>query len=139
MIATCTGNLSGYWDWAENDGYIPAGAVISDIKDMSKYLDSYLSSENSYARKALKPIKKVDANNLFYLKRGIQIDEIGMTWIYDSEHHLYWHNGGTGNYNSYIAMNDDFTRGVVILCNYGPDKKIPATVIGAKMMNESQE
>lgn len=135
-VASCTGNLSGYWDWAEKDGYIPAGAIISDIEDMSKYLNFCMTSDKSYARMPFTTIKKVDANISFYTSMGIYIDELGMTWIRDTKHHLYWHNGGTSNYNSYIALSEDYSTGIVILSNYGPDKKIPVTVIGAKMMTE---
>ena len=47
-IATGTGNLSGYWKWNENDGYIPSGAIISNIEDMSKYLETLITSEEEY-------------------------------------------------------------------------------------------
>lgn len=133
-VATCKGNLDGYWDWAEDDGYIPAGAVISNITDMTAYLEFVMTSDEEYVNRVLKTVKQVDYSNFFYSKMGIQLDSVGLTWIHDTKNHLIWHNGGTSNYNSYIAMNEDRTKGIVMLSNYGPDSKIPVTVIGARMM-----
>ena len=36
------GNLSGYWNWAEDDAYIPAGALISTADDMAIYARALL-------------------------------------------------------------------------------------------------
>ncbi len=135
-VASCEGNLSKYWDWGKGDGYIPAGAVISDIKDMATYLNYYMTAGDSYAQMPFQPLKQINANNSFNVSMGIRCDEIGMTWIHDTEQHLYWHNGGTSHYNSHIAINEDFTKGIVLLSNYGPTENFPVTVIGAKMMSE---
>lgn len=136
-VASCKGNLKGYWDWAKDDGYIPAGAVISDIIDMSKYLNYYLTSKSTYARMPFELLKTINYSNILYTNIDIHLDKIGMSWIYDSKNKLYWHNGGTSKYNSYIAINEDFSKGIVVLCNYGPMEKIPVTVIGARMMLNS--
>lgn len=135
-VATSDGNLSNYWNWKPDDGYIPAGAVISNIDDMAQYLNIYMTSNEEYILRPLQSMKKVDANTFFNNKMGIRIDEIGMTWIHDTDNKLIWHNGGTSHYNSYIAMKEDRSKGIVILSNYSPDYKIPVTVIGAKIMNE---
>lgn len=135
-VASCRGSLSGYWDWKRDDGYIPAGAVISDITDMASYLKLCMEAEETYLRRPFERLQSIDGNNFFYTKIGIYLDEIGMTWIHDTKNHIIWHNGGTSNYNSYIAMNEEGTKGIVILSNYGPDKKMPVTVIGAKLMQE---
>ena len=58
-IAIGTGNLSGYWKWNENDGYIPAGAIISNIEDMSKYLETLITSDEDYIIKTQEPLKDV--------------------------------------------------------------------------------
>ncbi len=35
-ISDGTGDLNGYWQWKEDDAYLAAGAIISDIEDMMK-------------------------------------------------------------------------------------------------------
>ena len=59
-----------------------------------------------------------------------------MAWMIDSENNIVWHNGATSNFNSYIAFNKEKNIGIVILSNLSPNKKIPTTVIGSKMMKE---
>lgn len=134
--ASGTGNLSGYWNWKEEDGYIPAGAIISDIEDMALYLSYYMNPEHTYISDTYSELKSINANNPMYEKLNIRMDKIGMTWLIDEKNNIIWHNGGTSNFNSYIAFNKDKDIGVVVLGNTSPNKKIPMTVIGAKLMKE---
>ena len=135
-VAISTGNLNGYWNWKNNDAYIPAGAIISNIEDMAKYLDFYLNAKEAYVVNTYKSLKKINANNFVYEKMGIRMDEIGMGWIIDTQSNVVWHNGATSNFNSYIGFNKDENIGVVILANLSPDRKIPMTVIGPQIMKE---
>lgn len=135
-VATCTGNLKGYWNWKQDDGYIPAGAIISNIEDMSKYLEFYMNFNTDYINNTSKELKEIYANNFMYEKMNINMDKIGMAWIIDEKNDIIWHNGGTSNFNSYIAFNKEKNIGVVILSNISPYKKIPMTAIGAKIMKE---
>ena len=41
-VAKLNGNLNNYMNWKQDDGYIPAGAIISNISDMAEYLNMYL-------------------------------------------------------------------------------------------------
>ncbi|MDO5569709.1 MAG: serine hydrolase domain-containing protein [bacterium] len=135
-VATSKGNLNGYWNWKADDGYIPAGAIISDIKDMSNYLNLYLESEESYITNTYIPIKDIKSNNYMYDKLDINMDKIAMTWMIDTENKFIWHNGATSNFNSYIAFNKEKKIGIILLSNLSPNKKIPMTVIGTTMMKE---
>ncbi|MDV4152282.1 serine hydrolase domain-containing protein [Clostridium sp. AL.422] len=135
-VATCNGNLKGYWNWKQDDGYIPAGAIISNIEDMAKYLDLYMASNTDYINNTSKEFKAINSNNFMYEKMNINMDKIGMAWIIDTKNNIIWHNGGTSNFNSYIAFNKKKKIGVVILSNISPSKKIPMTAIGAKIMTE---
>lgn len=136
-VATGTGNLDGYWSWKEDDGYIPAGAVISNIEDMAQYLKYYMDGGEDYIGRAYAELKTINANNPIYEKLNIHMDKVGMTWMLDEKNNIVWHNGGTSNFNSYIAFNKDKDIGVVVLGNTSPYKKIPMTVIGAILMKES--
>ena len=67
---------------------------------------------------------------------GIRLDEIGMAWIIDRENGVVWHNGGTGDYNSYLGFSPETGTAVVILSNLSPSYRIPATVLGVKLLSE---
>ena len=95
--------------------------------------------ENPLFADCHKSLKKVDASNKMSKSIGINIDEIGMSWIIDTENNFLWHNGGTGHYNSYLGINKKTGTGVVVLANYSPMSKIPATVIGIKLLKELDE
>lgn len=135
-VALSTGNLSGYWNWKEDDGYIPAGAIISNIEEMAQYLKYYMNAEDNYISKTYVELKSINANNAIYEKMNIRMDKIGMTWLIDEKNNIIWHNGGTSKFNSYIAFNKNKKIGVIVLGNTSPIKKVPMTVIGADLMNE---
>ena len=135
-VAICKGNLDKYWNWKKDDGYIPAGAIISNIEDMAKYLQIYLNSDEKYIVNTYTPKKEIHVDNYMYNKLDINMDEVAMAWMIDSEKNFVWHNGATSNFNSYIAFNKEKNIGIVILSNLSPNKKIPVTVIGGKMMKE---
>ena len=135
-IATGTGNLSGYWKWNENDGYIPAGAIISNIQDMSKYLETLITSDEDYVIRMQEALKEVNAKNDIYSMFDVNVDSVGMTWMIDNKNDIIWHNGSTTNFNSYIGFNREKKVGVVILSNISPQKDVNMTLIGNKIMHE---
>lgn len=128
------GDLTNYWEWKDQDSYIPAGAVISDISDMLEYVRMQIESPLAYFEKGHEPLKVIDASSESYINMGIRMDEIGMSWIIDSEKNIIWHNGGTGDYNCYVGFNTDTQTAVVILSNLPPDYRIPAIVLGVKLL-----
>lgn len=136
-VAKQSGNLSDYWDWKDNDGYIPAGAIISNIEDMTSYLNIFLANKLAYASNTYAKIKDINANSASYEKMNIRLDGIGMTWILDDKNGIVWHNGATTNFNSYIGFTNDKRKGVVILSNLSPNNKIPMTVIGTKILTST--
>lgn len=135
-IATGTGNLSGYWKWNENDGYIPSGAIISNIEDMSKYLETLITSDENYVINVAEPLTDINVENEIYNMRDVNIDSVGMTWMIDNKNNIIWHNGSTTNFNSYIGFNRKKKIGVVVLSNISPQKDINMTLIGNKIMHE---
>ena len=135
-VAIGKGNLEKYWNWKNEDGYIPAGAIISNIEDMAEYLKIYLNNENQYSIDTYNSRKEINVSNYMYNKLDINTDKIAMAWMIDSKNNFVWHNGATSNFNSYIAFNKEKNIGIVILSNLSPNKKIPTTVIGSKMMKE---
>ena len=66
----------------------------------------------------------------------INMDSIGMAWIHDDKNGIVWHNGGTGNYICYLGFLPKEGITVVVLSNLSPNRRIPATVLGAKLLLE---
>jgi CubicO group peptidase (beta-lactamase class C family) len=131
-----SGNLKGYWKWKSDDGYIPAGSIISNIDDMASYLNVYLSDSVPYADNTYSKLKQLNATAGLNEKFNVRIDGIGMTWILDDVNDIVWHNGATTNFNSYMGFTKDKSKGVVILSNLNSNDKISMTVIGAKLLIE---
>ena len=135
-VAIGKGNLSGYWKWNEDDGYIPTGAIISNIEDMSKYLETVITSDESYIIKTQEPLTDVRAVNDIYNMFDINVDKVGMTWMIDNKNDIIWHNGSTTNFNSYIGYNKEKKVGVVVLSNISPKSDVNMTFIGNKILHE---
>lgn len=138
-VAVCNGNLDNYWAWKENDGYIPAGAIISNIESMAKYLNMYLTSNDEVVTNTYKVLKTINATDKTYEQLDIRMDQAGMTWMIDNINDIIWHNGATSNFNSYIGFDKNRQYGVVVLSNLSPNKDIPSTVIGPKIIMEIKE
>ncbi len=135
-VAIGKGNLSGYWKWNEDDGYIPTGAIISNIEDMSKYLETLITSDESYIIKTQEPLTDVRAVNDIYNMFDINVDKVGMTWMIDNKNDIIWHNGSTTNFNSYIGYNKEKKVGVVVLSNISLKSDVNMTFIGNKILHE---
>lgn len=133
-VAGQSGNLTKYWKWKANDGYIPAGSIISNIRDMASYLNMYMSGVKDYKEMTYAKIKEINANNAVYEKMNIRMDSVGMTWMIDEQNNIVWHNGATSDFNSYIGFTKDKKKGVVVLSNLNANDKISMTVIGAKLL-----
>lgn len=138
QISEQNGDLGKYWDWNDDDAYLAAGAITSDIADMLAYAQMQLD-KNEYFADCQVSLRVIDASTEQYKMLGINIDEIGMAWIIDNENNIIWHNGGTGDYNSYLGFDPTTGTAVVILSNLSPDYRIPATVLGVKALNELRQ
>ena len=90
--------------------------------------------EKSYFKQCHESLKEINGTTEKYKIMDLNIDEIGMAWIIDKENNIIWHNGGTDNYNSYIGFNPETGTSVVILSNLSPNDRIPATVLGIKLI-----
>ena len=134
-ISEKDGDLKHYWDWEPNDAYLSAGAITSNIMDILCYAQMQLSGDPRFVQ-CHKSLKTINATTERYRMLGIHMDEIGMAWIIDNENGFIWHNGGTGHYNSYLGFCPETDTAVVILSNLSPDDRIPATVLGIKLLQE---
>jgi len=138
-VSNSSGDLEKYWDWAENDSYIPAGALSSTIEDMLKYAQIQMDGTNTNISGTHEMLAEVNASSAQYKKMNIHIDSIGAAWIIDKHNGIIWHNGGTGHYNSYIGFDKENKIAVVILSNLPPNYRIPATVMGIRLLVDLQK
>lgn len=128
-------DFEGNWVWETDDAYIPAGAVVSDITDMLLYAEEQLG-ENSTLNMCHQTLKTIQASNKWDRMRGICVDEIGMSWMIDTENGIIWHNGGTGKHTSYLGFCPEKHTAVVVLSNLSLEEEIQTTTIGFKKLME---
>lgn len=102
-----------------------------DEKQMTESAKRYIESlfKDDYSGHDAEPTDQ-------YKAMGIFMDEIGMAWVIDTENGIVWHNGGTGDYNCYLGFKPESGEAVVILSNLSPNYRIPATVLGTKLLSE---
>lgn len=129
------GDLGNYWEWNNDDAYLAAGAITSNILDMLAYARMQLD-EYMYFADCHEKLKEINASSDQYTMLGINMDEIGMAWIIDKKNGIIWHNGGTGHYNCYLGFNPEVDVAVIVLSNLSPNYRIPATVLGIKAFEE---
>ncbi len=138
-VSRMSGDLGNYWAWSESDAYMPAGALISNIHDMMIYVQMQMAEEPSYLSMAHDALAKANGSSSMNEKMGIRIDSVGIGWMIDDQHKIVWHNGATGNFNSYIGFDKDNGIGVVVLSNLPPRYRIPATVMGIALLADLQK
>ena len=138
-ISEASGDLTDYWDWAKNDAYLPAGGLTSTIDDMLKYAQKQMQALPEYLSETHNVLAEINATSSAYAKMNIHMDSVGATWMIDNTNNIVWHNGGTGDFNSYLSFDLDRQIAVVVLSNLPPNHRIPATVIGVKLLNDLQK
>jgi CubicO group peptidase (beta-lactamase class C family) len=100
-----------------------AGAVVSTLPDLQKYAQAYLM--------AMKPT--ADPRFALSLKPQRQLSPemaIAMGWMFEDSH-IYWHNGQTAGFSSFIALDLTRQRAVILLSNVAID----VTESGQLLMN----
>ncbi|RRO25121.1 serine hydrolase domain-containing protein [Flavobacteriaceae bacterium 14752] len=87
-----------------------AGAILSNVEDMSKFALAQFDKNNVELQLTQKPTFEVSENM-----------KIGLAWhIINSEKgesQFIFHNGGTGGYTSSIALDTNRKNGIIILSN----------------------
>jgi CubicO group peptidase (beta-lactamase class C family) len=93
------------------DGYAPAGGVVSSSGDLALLLQSRL---RGIGVEALAPQRDFEGG-----------DKIGMFWITSplrgTDHAMVWHDGGTGGYRSFVGLDLERKRAVVVLSDVAAD------------------
>lgn len=128
----------GFWEWHSEDVYLSSGGITSTIEDMTTYLRLQMSGTLACLEQGQRVYHKVSHPNRRLETMNIRTDAVGLTWMIDEMNGFYWHNGGTSAFNSYIAFDTNSNIGIVILSNASPKYRIPATVMGPKLMMEQR-
>jgi CubicO group peptidase (beta-lactamase class C family) len=103
--------MVGFYRWSVI--FAPAGVIKSNLHDMMIYLKENIDYNNSILKDALALTKK----------RTFMVNEhlyLGLGWhltIDGNGDEIYWHNGGTRGFSSFIAFNNSSKDGVVVLIN----------------------
>ena len=69
-ISDRSGDLKNYWEWSKSDAYMPAGALLSNITDMMKYVQIQMLEEPEYLSIAHEPWAEVNAAAASYRENG---------------------------------------------------------------------
>ena len=101
------------WDIAVLTG---AGALRSDADDMVKFIAAELGLQASPLTAAMQDTQRFRAANSPKM-------DMGLGWFIDkrNEPPIWWHNGGTAGYRTFVGFRPATKTGVVVLANTGLD------------------
>lgn len=128
-------DFDGNWIWESDDAYLSAGAVVSDITDMLLYANAQLGKDPALTM-CHQALKQINASDKWDRMGGFGINEIGMSWMIDSENGIIWHNGATGMHTSYLGFCPEKNTAVVVLSNLSQNGDLETTTIGYKKLME---
>jgi serine-type D-Ala-D-Ala carboxypeptidase/endopeptidase len=95
------------WDW---DVFAGAGALRSDIQDMTRFLAANMGLIDTPLYESMKKTQEEQCS--FTDKQGL-----GWIIIEQNDSTIIWHNGGTFGCHSFIGFDPKNKKGVVILSN----------------------
>lgn len=118
-ISTEFHDLDNYERFTEDDGYLPAGQVTSNVEEMMDYIAIQLERNHAI----------LEENITEYP----ELKHIGYAWV-KHDNGIIWHNGGTAHFNSFLAFHPETQSGIIVLVNTAIEEDITATSIGNQMM-----
>lgn len=98
-----------FWKWKNDNPYIAAGGLVSNVTDMLTYISHQIESDKGYIRAAHRICESSVS-----LKRNLACC-IG--WHTYKKSNQLWHVGGVGTFRSSIVVNRARRIGVVVLGN----------------------
>ena len=102
------GQDAANWEFQSLAG---AGAILSSVKDLTKFLQANFNTEDPAIKLQQTPTAKLNF-----------MDQVALGWMVQkhkitNDRTWHWHNGGTGGYSSAMVMDTDAKTGVVVLSN----------------------
>jgi CubicO group peptidase (beta-lactamase class C family) len=101
------GRPASNWDFRALEG---AGALRSTVRDLLAYLRIHIGGTGHPLEEALH-----DTHRIWHEEPGGRA--LGIAWFWERRLNLFWHNGGTGGYSSFVGFNKENGTGVVLLAN----------------------
>lgn len=101
-----SGKPTSNWDL---EVLAPAGAILSSVEDLSKYAMANLDTTNQ--------VFNLQRTKTFQINKSMGV---ALGWHIITEENggqFYWHNGGTGGYTSFLAIDTQKQIAIVILSN----------------------
>ncbi len=97
------------WVWNKNNPYIAAGGMISNIKDILKYITLQIESDKPYITSAHTLCEESELKNNNHL--------MCFGWHTYKKSNQLWHVGGVGTFRSSLIFNKRLKLGVAVLGN----------------------
>ena len=128
------GHKAENWDFGSLAG---AGAIRSSTSDMIKYISAQLGFTETSLSKAIE-LTHQKRHNKYPVKEGEDTIALGLGWIITpkSEGDIYWHNGGTGGYRTYLGFNKSLRKGVVVLATGDDPSDIGTYLLYSDLLKE---
>jgi D-alanyl-D-alanine-carboxypeptidase/D-alanyl-D-alanine-endopeptidase len=123
------------WDLA---AIAPAGGIVSTAADMERWLGAQLRPESTPLAEAIRiahePRLPLHVSALGRVLRArLQGSRVGLAWITTEVggRRVVWHNGGTGGFGSFVGVDPEAGRGVVVLTNSTHTGRVDAAGLAA--------
>ncbi|MDZ7680371.1 MAG: serine hydrolase [Fodinibius sp.] len=100
-----------YWNFPAVEAM---GGLHSSIVDLTRFVNAHLRVNSPIA-----DIASTVKQPIFDVQHsGKRIDKVGMGWLLTTQQDsIWWHNGGTGGYSSFVGFNAETGAGVAVLGN----------------------
>lgn len=113
-------NKQPNWIWDLEDTAISAGGLYSTANDLLKFAELHQSETKDYLL--------LTHNKIF---KGSKMYDISLGWKNCKGTNMFWHNGGTGCFSTFLGINKKTKKSVVILSNY---RSFRIDSLGLKML-----
>lgn len=114
--------------WTMTDAYQGCGGIRSTVHDMLKYVRANLQAPEGPLGKALARVQTplAETSEIPDCKTGFAL----MEWhIKGLDEPMYWHNGGTSGYSSYMAFCRKQQAGIVMLASGVLNEKLAREIL----------
>ena len=122
--------------WTFAEGFQGCGSINSTVHDMLKYVRANIAAPEGLLGRTLARIQEpqADVRDIDNCKIGLGMFSMTIKGLDDF---MYWHNGGTGGYNSFMAFSKKSKVGVVMLATGVCDEELGRALIKALAVNET--
>jgi CubicO group peptidase (beta-lactamase class C family) len=101
---TPSGEIAPNWDFEALAG---TGAILSNVVDLAKFIQSNLDSTNQIFKFQQKPTFTIN-----------ETVDVALAWfILKNKENIHWHNGKTAGYTSSLVLDVENKKGWVVLSN----------------------